>query len=91
MFTPLIYCTKSGRAPTWGREFLAQTSQFIPRNRPVQLILDVLDFPDSLLAAAESPTPSWGIQLFGGARLFNDHSQAIIFGQAIEQIRRRLS
>jgi hypothetical protein len=91
VFTPLIYCTKSGRAPTWGREFLAQTSQFIPRNRPVQLILDVLDFPDSLLAAAESPTPSWGIQLFGGARLFNDHTQAKIFGQAIEQIHRRLS
>ena len=67
VFTPLIYAQKSGRPPGWGRQFLEAAAGFIPPNRKVQLILDALDFPDSLLAAAESEQPSWGIQLFGGA------------------------
>ena len=64
VFTPLIYVAKSGRTPEWGREFLEMSPAFVPPGRKVQLILDALDFPDSLLAAAESSRPSWGIQLF---------------------------
>jgi hypothetical protein len=55
----------------------------------VQLILDALDFPDSLLAAAESEQPSWGIQLFGGASLFRDPDQAGVFRDAVERIRNK--
>jgi hypothetical protein len=90
LFTPLIYVQKSGRSARWGRDFLEQAADFIPPNRQVQLILDALDFPDSLLATAESLRPSWGIQLFGGARVFSDPGQAQIFGQAIEQMRQRI-
>ena len=91
VFTPLIYCVKSGRAPAWGREFLMRAPQFIPQDREVQLILDVLDFPDSLLEVAESPLPSWGVQLFGGASVFRDRNQGKVFAQACERIRDRLS
>jgi len=91
VFTPLIYCAKSGRAPTWGREFLACAPSFIPVNHKVQLILDVLDFPDSLLEVAESPLPSWGVQLFGGASVFRDRNQGKVFAQASKRIRDRLS
>jgi hypothetical protein len=86
VFTPLIYCTKSGRTSSWGREFLTSAPQFIPSVRKVQLILDILDFPDSLFAAAESPLPTWGVQLFGGANVFRDRKQAQIFGEAIDLI-----
>jgi hypothetical protein len=86
VFTPLIYCTKSGRTSSWGREFLTSAPQFIPSVRKVQLILDILDFPDSLFAAAESPVPTWGVQLFGGANVFRDRKQAQIFGEAIDLI-----
>ncbi|HXF63129.1 MAG TPA: hypothetical protein VNK95_16000 [Caldilineaceae bacterium] len=91
VFTPLIYAQKSGRSPQWGRAFLEQAPAFIPAERKVQLILDALDFPDSLLAAADSPRPSWGIQLFGGASVFADPDQARIFAQAVEQIREKLA
>ena len=87
VFTPLIYAQKSGRPPGWGRQFLEAAAGFIPPNRKVQLILDALDFPDSLLAAAESEQPSWGIQLFGGASLFRDPDQAGVFRDAVERIR----
>jgi hypothetical protein len=87
VFTPLIYAQKSGRTPAWGAEFLAEAPRFVPSDRKVQLILDVLDFPDSLLAVAAAPDPGWGIQLFSGASVFADLQQARVFAQAVERIR----
>jgi hypothetical protein len=91
VFTPLIYVQKSGRRPEWGRDLLEQAPNFIPQERKVQLILDALDFPDSLLATAEAAQPSWGLQLFGGAQVFSDPKQAQIFAAAVEQIRQRIT
>ena len=91
IFTPLIYAKKSGRPATWGREFLEQAPAFIPATRKVQLILDVLDFPDCLTATAASPMPSYGIQLFAGAPVFADAAQARVFAAAVEGIRQKLS
>ena len=91
VFTPLIYAHKSGRSADWGSQFLEQASRFIPESNKVQLILDVLDFPDSLLAAAEAASPSWGFQLFGGRSVFADPDQARIFSRAVEQIQSRLA
>ena len=91
IFTPLIYAQKSGRPPAWAREFLEAAPRFVPQGRPVQLILDVLDYPDSLLAAAESSPPSWGIQVFGGAEVFADPERAVLFASAVERMRTRLS
>jgi hypothetical protein len=91
VFTPLIYVTKSGRMPTWGREFLEQAPAFVPPDRKVQLILDALDFPDSLVATAESPRPGWGIQLYGGASVFSDSERAKVFGEAVERMRQQLA
>ena len=90
IFTPLIYVQKSGRSPEWGREFLQRAPDFVPPDRPVQLILDALDFPDSLLATAESDRPSWGLQLYGGAEIFDDPEQGAIFREAVEAITARL-
>jgi hypothetical protein len=87
VFTPLIYVKKSGRSSNWGRAFLERASDFIPGNRKVQLILDALDYPDSLVLAAESPRPSWGVQVFGGAQIFGDLDRARVFHTAVEQIR----
>jgi len=87
VFTPLIYAQKSGRSSGWGRQFLEAAPGFVPPDRKVQLILDALDFPDSLLASAASEQPSWGIQLFGGAPLFRDLEQAAVFRDAVERIR----
>jgi hypothetical protein len=56
----------------------------------VQLILDVLDFPASLQAVADSSVPSWGIQLFGGASVFADAEQTAIFANAVEKMRWRI-
>jgi hypothetical protein len=91
VFTPLIYCTKSGRESDWGRNFLEAAPGFVPQERSVQLILDALEYPDSLLAAAQSEAPSWGIQVFSGERIFGDPTWASIFGRAIGQIRERLT
>jgi hypothetical protein len=90
IFTPLIYGEKSGRGPSWGRELLEQATTFVPAERKVQLILDVLDFPDSLQAVADSPVPSWGIQLFAGAPAFADAEKARIFAGAVEKIRSQI-
>jgi hypothetical protein len=90
IFTPLIYGEKSGRGPSWGRELLEQAPRFVPAEHKVHLILDVLDFPASLQAVADSPVPSWGIQLFAGAPVFGDAEQARIFAGAVEKIRQRL-
>jgi hypothetical protein len=87
VFTPLIYARKSGRLPTWGRDFLDQASGFVPRNRKVQLILDVLDFPDSLQAVVDAAVPSWGIQLFGGASVFSDPKTGEVVRSAVAQMR----
>lgn len=91
IFTPLIYVEKSGRSAGWGRQFLEAAPAFVPAGRPVQLILDALDFPDSLTAAAESRVPSYGLQMFGGASVFRDPAQAAVFQSAAAQIRRRLA
>lgn len=90
VFTPLIYGKKSGRPPGWGRAFLEASPRFVPPGRPVQLILDALDFPASAQASAESVVPSWGLQLFGGASVFRDPAQGALFRQVVEQIRARL-
>ena len=90
VFTPLIYVEKSGRSPGWGREFLEQSPSFVPGDRKVQLILDALDLPDSLLAVADSPHPSWGIQVFGGAQVFSDPEQAQVFHKCVDRIHRRI-
>ncbi len=87
IFTPLIYCTKSGRPHRWGRDFLEASPGFVPAGKPVQLILDVLEYPDSLLESAQSTIPSLGIQLFGGKRIFDDPEQVKLFAQAAEKIR----
>jgi hypothetical protein len=91
VFTPLIYVEKSGREATWGRWWLEEAAKFMPKTGQVQLILDALDFPASLQATAEAGQPSWGLQLFGGAKVFADPAQAAIFKQAVEQIRQRIS
>lgn len=88
IFTPLIYCTKSGRSTHWGREFLEASPGFVPANHPVQLILDVLEFPASLLKTSRAAVPSLGVQLFGGAQIFADPGQAKVFAQAVAQIRK---
>lgn len=88
VFTPLIYAQKSGRPPGWGREFLERAPEFVPPERKVQLILDVLDYPESLTATAASPLSTWGVQMFGGAKAFADEEWAKLFAQAVEQIRR---
>ncbi len=72
VFTPLIYAAKCGRSPSWGAEFLARCGEFVPSSARVQLILDAFDFPASMDAVAASPVPSWGLQMFGGAALFED-------------------
>ncbi len=87
VFTPLIYVKKSGRAVGWGRDFLEQARAFVPAGRHVQLILDALDFPASLQATATATWPSWGVQIFGGARVFADPEQARSFQAAVAHIR----
>jgi len=87
IFTPLIYTTKSGRAPDWGKTYLEMAANWLPAGKPIQLILDMLDFPDSLNQAAAASRPSWGLQLFGGARAFADPEKARVFAQAVQRIR----
>jgi hypothetical protein len=87
VFTPLIYVAKSGRSPDWGRQFLEAAPTFVPLSCKVQLILDAVDFPDSLLASAESEQPTWGLQLFAGAEVFSEPESAKVFRAAVEQIR----
>lgn len=91
VFTPLIYVKKSGRTARWGRDFLEQSETFIPQENKVALILDVLDFPDSLLETAKSNIPSWGFQMFGGEHVFADEEKAHLFKTSIETIKSKLS
>ena len=87
VFTPLIYGTKSGRPASWGKEWLAASQTFVPAERKVQLILDALDFPDSLRATGEAKPPSWGLQVFNGAQIFENPEWGNLFQQVVEQIR----
>jgi len=87
VFTPLVYVKKCGRAADWGRRFLEKARDFVPPGPKVQLILDVQDFPDSFAAAAEATPPSWGIQIFAGASVFERPSSANIFREGVEHIR----
>jgi hypothetical protein len=87
VFTPLIYARKSGRQPAWAREYLDVALTFVPAERRCQLILDELDFPASLEEAASASAPSWGIQIFAGARLFADSTAAGAFRGGVERIR----
>ncbi len=89
VFTPLIYSTKSGRAPDWGRAWLAASPQFVPASAKVQLILDALDFPASLAALGEAEPPSWGMQVFGGAAIFANPAWANLFHKVVAQIAAR--
>jgi hypothetical protein len=87
VFTPLIYGTKSGRPATWGRAFLEAAPGFVPPDRPVQLILDALDGPASLAETAAAARPSWGLQVFGGDKVFADPAFARVFQEAVARIR----
>jgi hypothetical protein len=91
VFTPLIYVKKSGRSADWGRVFLENADTFVPGERKVQLILDALDFPDSLIAIGASLKPSWGLQLFGGDRVFSDPDKALVFRDVVERIQTMVS
>lgn len=86
VFTPLIYAHKSGRPPGWGADFLAQAPSFVPPDRKIQLILDILDFPESLIAVAEADAPTWGVQIFGGAAIFEDPDKAARFRAAVDRL-----
>jgi hypothetical protein len=87
VFTPLIYGVKSGRPASWGREFLERAEDVVPAERRVQLILDALDGPESLRETSRSARPSWGLQLFSGAQLFNDRPLSQAFSAAVTAIR----
>lgn len=86
IFTPLIYGTKSGRGADWGRTFLEAAPAFIPADNRIQLILDALDGPRTLLETAVSNEPSWGVQVFGGAKLWEDPELGDAFSRAVRQI-----
>lgn len=89
IFTPLIYVKKSGRQPAWAREVLEAAPSFVPADRPVQLILDALDFPAGLHETVASPVPSHGLQMFGGAEIFRDPDKTALFAAALETLRAR--
>jgi hypothetical protein len=91
IFTPLIYSTKSGRDAAWGREFLAQAGEFVPAERKVHLIFDVLEFPANVQAVAESTVPTWGFQLYAGAPVFADAEKSRLFANAVAKIRQRIA
>ena len=84
VFTPLIYCQKSGRPADWGREFLEEAPGFVPQGRSrCSSSWTRSTIPSSLLAVAASARPSWGIQVFGGAEVFGDPDRAQVFASAV--------
>lgn len=89
VFTPLIYAAKSGRPAIWAREFMESAAGFVPGQRLLQPILDVLDFPDSMASLAEAEGPNWGVQLFAGAEVFADVDKAAQFARLAEALRQR--
>lgn len=90
VFTPLIYAEKSGRPPSWAAKWLEAAADFVPAGHPVQLILDILDFPESLQATVAADRPSWGVQIFAGAEIFSEPARARLFQEAVEALRARL-
>jgi hypothetical protein len=90
IFTPLIYGEKSGRPTSWGRELLGAAPGFMPADRKLQLILDARDGPESLRETAQAANPSYGLQVFDGARVFADPAFTRVFADAVAQIRMRL-
>ena len=90
VFTPLIYVAKSGRSPGWGREVLENQAELVPPDRKVQLILDVVDYPESLTETAASGQPTWGLQVFGGGEILSDAARAQVFERSVTQIRRTI-
>lgn len=91
IFTPLIYGTKSGRPASWGREWLEASPEFVPATHHVQLILDALDFPASLVVTGGSSVPSYGLQVFSGAQIFTDPTWATLFRTVVAQIQTALA
>ena len=91
VFTPLIYGVKSGRPAAWGRAFLEGAPAFVPAERKVQLILDALDGPATLSESAAAARPSWGLQIYDGARVFADAGFARAFEAAVARIRGQLA
>jgi hypothetical protein len=89
VFTPLLYVQKSGREPSWVREFFEDSPRFTPTTRPVQPILDALDYPACVREAAESRTPGWGFQLFAGASVFDEAGSSRDFADAVARITQR--
>ena len=87
VFTPLIYAHKSGRPPEWAKQCLEAAAAYVPADRKVQLILDALDYPESLLATVDASSPSWGVQIFGGAEIFADVDKATIFRDSVAAMR----
>ena len=86
VFTPLFYVNKSGRRADWGRRFLESAPDFVPPEKLVQPILDFLDFPDSLTEITGSKVPSWGFQMFSGAKMFEREDSRKTFGNAVKKI-----
>ncbi len=86
VFTPLIYAEKSGRGSDWGRNFWESSPGFVPSGKPVQPILDYLDFPDSLTEMIRSEVPAWGFQMFLGAKMFERETDRKIFARAVRAI-----
>ena len=89
VFTPLIYCAKSGRDTGWGRTFLESSSSFVPEGKQVQLILDAMDFPDSMEQTVLSSVPNFGIQMFSGAEIFKSKTSMEIFARCADISRAR--
>ena len=87
VFTPLIYCKKSGRDVSWGRSFLEASPAFVPEGKSVQLILDALDYPASMEQAVASSIRSAGMQLFSGAEIFKDKAHMKIFARCADMLR----
>ena len=87
VFTPLIYADKCGRPPAWSAEFLERCRTFIPAGARVQLILDALDFPASMEAAAAAAVPSWGLQMYGGASLLEDPGRLAVWRELLARMR----
>ena len=83
VFTPLIYCKKSGKDASWGRTFLEESPFFVPEGKSVQLILDAMDFPDSLEQTVLSSIPSKGLQMFSGSEIFKDKDAMDIFAKCV--------
>ena len=87
VFTPLIYAAKSGRGAGWAAELLEASPGFLPAGRRMQLILDYLDYPSSMLAMLSSAVPSHGMQIYGGSRIFSDPVAARELGEAVSRSR----